>query len=370
MPKPLAVITANDPVSALLTYAEVLSGDKAIFIAPGAIGGIPPELEALPGEVENHIAAIVESSGTTGNPKRISLSLAALLHSARAGQNRLGPAGQWLLALPINFIAGQQVLIRSLLADTQPVIMNTAVPFTAEAFMRSAQLMQAEHKYTSLVPLQLTRLIKLAEEDSAALKLLQSFRAILVGGQATPDELRDRALALGLRVVISYGMTETCGGCVYDGIPLDGVRLKIAPDGRLLIQGKVLAEDQQDWIFTNDLAELSATGELKILGRSDRVIISGGIKMALDRVEYLGGEVPGVSELVAVSLADEQWGERVGICYVGSPEVADDIANRLAELLGPAGKPIRIVRVDKLPKLKTGKSDLMAIRQVFQEEAS
>jgi o-succinylbenzoate---CoA ligase len=370
MHKPLAVVTANEPVSALLTYAEVLAGDKAIFISAPAIGGLPPELEPLPNQVENHIAAIVESSGSSGKPKRISLSLEALLHSARSGQSRLGPDGQWLLALPINFIAGQQVLIRSLLANTQPVIMNTSVPFTAEAFIRSAQLMQNEHKYTSLVPTQLRRLIQLAEQDSAALKIMQSFRAILVGGQATADELRDRARALGLRVVISYGMTETCGGCVYDGIPLDGVRLKIAPDGRLLIQGKVLAENQQDWIFTNDLAELSPAGALSILGRSDRVIISGGVKLALDRVEYLAGEVPGVSELAAVSLSDQQWGERVGICYVGSPEVADDIANRLAELLGPVGKPIRIVRVDKIPRLKTGKSDLMAIKQVFQEEAN
>jgi O-succinylbenzoic acid--CoA ligase len=273
--------------------------------------------------------------------------------------------GQWLLALPINFIAGQQVLIRSLLADQQPVIMNTALPFTAEAFLRSAMLMTNEIRYTSLVPTQLAKLISEAEKSKDMLTALKSFRAILVGGQSTPEELRQKALDLGIKVVVSYGMTETAGGCVYDGVPLEGVRLKIAPDSRLLISGKTLAEGQDDWIFTNDLAELSSDGKLNIIGRADRVIISGGIKLSLERVEYLGSELPGVSEIAAVPLEDETWGQRVGIAYIGSPEVADDIANQLAHLLGPAGKPIRVIRVDKLPKLLTGKSDNRLIAQLF-----
>jgi O-succinylbenzoic acid--CoA ligase len=191
----------------------------------------------------------------------------------------------------------------------------------------------------------------------------------LVGGQATALELQERARTLDLKVVISYGMTETSGGCVYDGIPLEGVRLKIAPDGRLLIQGKTLAEDQDDWIFTNDLAELSESGKLVILGRADRVIISGGLKVSLDRVEYLGSELAGVEELSAVAISDETWGERVGVCYVGSPEVADDIANQLAALLGPAGKPIRVIRVDKLPKLATSKTDTLSVSKLFSQES-
>jgi O-succinylbenzoic acid--CoA ligase len=291
-----------------------------------------------------------------------------LLHAARAGQERLGPLGQWLLALPINFIAGQQVLIRSLLADQQPVIMNTAVPFTAEAFLRSSLLMQSETKYTSLVPYQLAKLVSEAESDKVLLSALRSFTAILVGGQSTPDELRYKALDMGIRVIVSYGMTETAGGCVFDGVPLDGVRLKIAPDSRLLISGKTLAQDQDDWIFTNDLAELSVEGKLNIIGRADRVIVSGGLKIALERVEYLGSELAGVEQISAVAIQDETWGERVGVAYVGSPEVADDIANQLAHLLGPAGKPIRVIRVDKLPKLHTGKTDNRLVAQLFSQE--
>jgi O-succinylbenzoic acid--CoA ligase len=226
-------------------------------------------------------------------------------------------------------------------------------------------LMTNQIRYTSLVPNQLAKLISQADKDKDMLAALKSFRAILVGGQSTPDELRQKALDLGIRIVVSYGMTETAGGCVYDGVPLEGVRLKIAPDSRLLISGKTLAEDQDDWIFTNDLAELASDGKLNIIGRADRVIISGGLKLSLERVEYLGSELPGVSEIAAVSLEDETWGQRVGIAYVGSPEVADDIANQLAHLLGPAGKPIRVIRVDKLPKLLTGKTDNRLVAELF-----
>jgi O-succinylbenzoic acid--CoA ligase len=370
MAKPLAVVPANDTVKALQVMIDVVSSKKAIFVCPPSVNGVMPEFEPTPEFVDDNIACIVESSGSTGIPKRISISLDALTHAATAGQERIGPAGQWLLALPINFIAGQQVLLRSVLADTQPVIMNTSLPFTTEAFFRSANLMSHSNKYTSLVPAQLAKLVAASEKDQALLEVLRGFRAILVGGQATALELQQRALELGLKVVISYGMTETAGGCVYDGIPLEGVRLKIAPDGRLLIQGRTLAEGQDEWIFTNDLAELTDWGKLQILGRADRVIISGGLKVSLDRVEYLGSELPGVEEIAAVAISDETWGERVGICYVGSPEVADEIANQLAGLLGPAGKPIRVIRVDKLPKLATSKIDTLTISRLFQQESN
>jgi O-succinylbenzoic acid--CoA ligase len=107
-----------------------------------------------------------------------------------------------------------------------------------------------------------------------------------------------------------------------------------------------------------------------ILGRADRVIISGGLKVSLDRVEYLGSELPGVQELSAVAISDQTWGERVGVCYVGSPEVADDLANQLADLLGPAGKPIRVIRVDKLPKLATSKIDTLSVSKLFSQESN
>jgi o-succinylbenzoate---CoA ligase len=362
MTKPLVVLAANESFEIFLKLEQLLEGKIALFVAPYLPNS--HSKPSLPETVSDEIALIVESSGSTGEPKRIELSLDAIVNAATASSQYLGPAGQWLLALPLNFIAGQQVLIRSLIAKTQPVMMNSTVSFTAEAFIRSATLMTHKIKYSSLVPYQLVKLLALAKQDEFALETLRSFRALVIGGQSIPKELLLQAKALGLKVVESYGMTETAGGCVYDGIPLTGVKLKIAPDQRLQISGNTLANGLGEWLITNDLAKIES-GKLEIIGRLDRVIISGGIKISLDRIEYLATNIQGVEEISAVSISDSSWGERVGLCYVGSPEVADDIATELAEILGAAGKPIRILRVDKLPRLGNGKPDLLSVARLF-----
>jgi O-succinylbenzoic acid--CoA ligase len=178
-----------------------------------------------------------------------------------------------------------------------------------------------------------------------------------------------------VNIVITYGMTETCGGCVYDGLALDGVQIDLV-GSRIEIAGKILASEIADdsgvqaigeKFITNDLGEFDEDGRLHVLGRIDRVIVSGGLKISLDRVEELARAVPGVAELAATAIADQEWGQRVGIVYLGSPEVADEIALALANDLGPAGKPIRVVRTDGVPKLPSGKHDLQAIKRLFEE---
>lgn len=375
MPKPLKIISANDTFGALVAFGEMLAGKQAIFVNPiertGAseLSSKLPETYGLPDEVEDAIGLIVETSGSTGAPKRIELSLTALVASAKASQDRLGGPGQWLLTLPINYIAGANVLIRSLYADSHPVLMNTAMPFTVDAFSRAASLMTGERRYTSLVPTQFVRLIDAAKMgDDYTLGLLRRFDAILVGGQALLPEVAASAEALGIRMVQTYGMTETCGGCVYDGVPLDGVDVDIYR-GLLRISGVTLAsniETDEGWFSTNDIGDLTDDDRWIVIGRADRVIKSGGIKISLDRVEQLASTVPGVIELVAAPIVDREWGQRVGIVYVGSPEVADDIARALANDLGPAGKPIRVLRTDKIAKLPNGKVDFQTTARLFE----
>lgn len=375
MPKPLKIISANDTFGALVAFGEMLAGKQAIFVNPiertGAseLSSKLPETYGLPNEVDDALALIVETSGSTGAPKRIELSLAAVMASAKASQDRLGGPGQWLLTLPINYIAGANVLIRSLYAETQPVLMNTAMPFTVDAFSRAASLMTGERRYTSLVPTQLVRLIDAAKMgDDYTLGLLRRFDAILVGGQALLPEVSASAEALGIRVIQTYGMTETCGGCVYDGVPLDDVEVDIYR-GLLRISGATLAsniETDEGWFSTNDIGDLTDDDRWIVVGRADRVIKSGGIKISLDRVEQLASTVPGVIELVAAPIVDREWGQRVGIVYVGSPEVADDIARALANDLGPAGKPIRVLRTDKIAKLPNGKVDFQTTARLFE----
>jgi O-succinylbenzoic acid--CoA ligase len=317
------------------------------------------------------VAFIVETSGSTGTPKRIELSVEAALASAQASAARLGGSGQWLLALPINYIAGLNVLIRSAVAETQPVMMNTSVSFTAEAFVRQASMLSADKKFTALVPTQLARLAVAAEHDESVIQALQSFDAILVGGQATSPQLISKLRALNVKLVETYGSAETFGGVVYDGVDLDGVKTSITSDSRIEISSATLANEFRaaGKVVMSDLGEI-VEGKLIVLGRADRVFISGAIKVSLDRVEAVARDVGGVVEVAATAIEDHEWGQRVAILYLGRPEVADEIALRLAEDLGPAAKPLRIIRADRVPKLSSGKHDLQAINQLFEEDKS
>ena len=372
MAKPLKLIAANDTFGALVAFADVLDGKCAIFITAPEVNGKMPETHGLPNEVADDVALIVETSGSTGEPKRIEISREALIASAHAASFVLDSAenaSQWVLALPTNYIAGANVLIRSVMAGTQPVIMNTSVPFTAEAFARSASHLKADKKFTSLVPTQLTRLAKAAEQDDFVLEQLRRFDAILVGGQAADHVLIGNLEKLGINIVTTYGMTETCGGCIYNGLPIGDTEVKII-DTRIALKNSMLANvslDLDGFFVTNDAGEIDHEGRLAVLGRIDRVINSGGVKVALDRVEQLGSRVTGVVDLAAAAIHDMEWGERVGIAYVGSPEVADDIARALANDLGPAGKPVQVIRVDKLPKTANDKNDLKAVSKLFEE---
>jgi O-succinylbenzoic acid--CoA ligase len=379
---PLKLVAANDTFGALVALGEVLAANQAVFITAPEVNGKMPETFGLPDEVEAGVGLIVETSGSSGTPKRVTLSREAILASANAAQIRLGGPGQWLLALPINFVAGANVLIRSLVADTQPVLMNTSVPFTADAFARSASLMTGSRRYTSLVPTQLSRLAAALDDpfsptgtNDFLLAQLRKFDAILVGGQAPQEEIIAPLKALGINIVVTYGMTETGGGCVYDGVPLEAVQVDLVGN-RIQISGKVLADEIADesgshpigdHFLTSDLGEFDSEGRLQVLGRIDRVIVSGGLKISLDRVEELARAVPGVAELAATAIADAEWGQRVGIVYLGSPEVADEIALALANDLGPAGKPVRVIRTDGVPRLPSGKHDLQAIKRLFEE---
>jgi O-succinylbenzoic acid--CoA ligase len=319
-----------------------------------------PQVHGLPDEVAEEVALIVESSGSTGTPKRIELSANSLLASANASADYLGGHGQWLLALPINYIAGINVLVRSVVADTQPVMMNTQLPFTAEGFSRAALLMTAERRYTSLVPLQLSKLAAAAQVDPILYSQLKRFDAILVGGQLPDMDLVNRLRSEGIKIVVSYGMAETAGGCVYDGYPLQGVDVKIE-SGLIAIAGPTLANGLGDWFVTQDLGDV-ISGRLEVLGRADRVIISGGVKVSLESVEQFAAALPGVMEVAAISIKSS-FGESVAIVYTGSPEVS---FAALADL-SIAAKPAKVIRVEKLPRLVSGKPDLMALQAIANQ---
>ncbi|MBA3741857.1 AMP-binding protein, partial [Sporichthya sp.] len=248
-------------------------------------------------------AVVVATSGSTGTPKGVRISARALRHSARATQEFLGGEGQWLLAMSAARIAGLQVVLRSRAAGIEPAVLDTSAGFRPDAFAATVAGMTGERRYVSLVPTQLIRLLDAGVD-------LTGLDAILLGGGPIPAGLVDRAATAGARVVRTYGMTETCGGCVYDGLPLEKVGLRITEDGLVAITGPVLARgylggpDFGGEFVSSDLGRLDPDGEgrdvLTVLGRADDVILSGGVNVPAQSVEQVLAGHPGVAEVVVV----------------------------------------------------------------------
>lgn len=249
----LKLVAANDVVGAQLAVIDALAGIHALFITPPEVNGLMAEVHGLDAEVPDGVAFIVESSGSSGSPKRIRHSAAAALAAAKLSADRLGQQGQWLLALPTNYIAGLNVLVRSAYAETQPIVMNTAVSFTAEAFTLNTSMLRNQHKFTALVPTQLQRLIAAADHDDSVIAAMRSYDAILVGGQSVPENLMNQLLDLRINVIESYGAAETFGGVVYDGVPLSSVNVSLESDERIAITSPTLAIDEQPKFITNDI---------------------------------------------------------------------------------------------------------------------
>lgn len=361
----------------MLRLALTAQGD-AVMPVPG------PATSARALVVPRRVAVVIETSGSTGVPKRVMLSTNALLASAAASSVALGGPGQWLLALPAHYIAGVQVLVRSIAAETTPLVLPQG-PFDAAAFFRLAERFTEPLRFTSLVPVQLARLMDAAVQDRRSLTVLRRFTAILVGGQAVPAELLRRADELDLRVVRSYGSSETSGGCVYDGTPIGDTTVRVV-DGQLEISGAVLAEGYLGdpartaenftvqhgvrWYRTGDLGAVdAATGIVRVFGRADNVIISGGEKVSLDAVERIVRSLPGLAEAVVVRGDDAEWGQVpvVVVPVAAGPAGADleRIREAVAAVLGKAARPSLVVTVPSIPALSSGKPDRQALQRIL-----
>jgi len=244
--------------------------------------------------------------------------------------------------------------------------MNTGVSFTAEGFVRAASLMNGARRYTSLVPAQLSLLADASNTDAAVLSALKSFDAILVGGQAPSQATVDALRQHGVNIVVTYGMTETAGGCVYDGFPLDGVKIGLTEDGQIFVRGATMANGLGEHFETNDIGFVDENGALVVTGRRDRVINSGGIKLSLDLVEQWVRSQPNVSDAAALPLENEKYGDSF-ICWVVTKNaLGTEIDHDLAvEALGKAASNAVWANVEALPLLSNGKTDLQRLMQSF-----
>ncbi|MGY1737875.1 o-succinylbenzoate--CoA ligase [Geodermatophilus sp. SYSU D00684] len=366
MIRQLTVLPAPDAPDAVLgtvlpAVRACLEGAAPLAVLPaGPPAAAAREVLAPDEPLEDGADLVVVTSGSTGGPRGVLLPAAALRASATATLDRLGGPGAWLLALPVSAIAGLQVLVRSVLGGTAPTVLAAGEDLAA-----AVARMPAGRRHTALVPTQLRRYL---EREPAALR---AFDAVLVGGAATDPALLARAREAGVAVVTTYGTTETAGGCVYDGVPLDGVRVRVDDEG-IAIAGPVLAlgyrrdPDGTAVAFaggefrTRDAGSVGPDGRLTVVGRLDDVVVTGGVNVAPQAVEGALREHPAVADAVVFGRPDEEWGQRVVAAVVPAPGAAPDLAALrpwVAERLGGPSAPRELHLIGSVPTLHTGKPD-------------
>lgn len=322
--------------------------------------------------IDDAVGVVLSTSGTTGTPKGAMLTAAALVASAEATHVRLGGPGRWLLALPAYHVAGFQVLVRSAVSGQRPV----AVPasFEPAELAQAIDAMGRGRRYASLVAAQLDK----ALADAGAAAALADLDAVLIGGGPMPAGIAERATRAGVSVVRTYGMSETAGGCVYDGQPLRGVEVRV-DDGRVSLGGATVAAGYRNpvtpdpfaepgWFRTDDVGAIDDSGQLRVLGRADDAISTGGLTVFPGVVEAALATHPAVTECAVFGVADDRLGQRVVAAIVVAPGLSvslSDLRSHANLTLPPTAAPRQLHVVDELPRRGIGKLDRRALATMF-----
>ncbi|MCK7637458.1 o-succinylbenzoate--CoA ligase [Corynebacterium sp. P7202] len=379
--RPLPV-PPGDPASILPDLADAIAGNVTWLPVPAGRGRADRDRAELlirsqrcGAPVDPDIAVVVATSGSTGTPKGALLTPGNLVSAADATHTALGGEGHWLLAMPGHHIAGLQVLVRALVAGTAPLHLDVSDGFHVDAFAATtSELVAAAARddtpaYTALVPLQLAK----ALDTLAGIEALRKFDAVLIGGGHLPRHLRQSCDRLGIRIVSTYGSSETTGGCVYDGHPVPGARVRIR-DGRILLGGPMIAAGYRNpppgddsfaepgWFATRDRGEIT-DGLLTVTGRLDDIIDSGGLKLHPGVVEKAMLDITGVDGACVVGVPHPRLGQAVVAAYTGSIDPCQVIEG-LDEL--PRWQlPKDVRRLSTMPVTGPGKPDRDAVRRLF-----
>lgn len=377
--QPLHLKTGAGALAATPALAEALAGKRSLLPVPA---DDPARAELLArtqraGEpIDAGIALVACTSGSTGTPKGAELSADNLIASIDATHARLGGPGQWLLATPPEHIAGLQVLLRTIRAGEEPAAMDLSGGFDPAAFAAAVHGMTGRRRYSSLVPLQLGRVLA----DAGATAALASLDAVLVGGQATEPGLLRRAHEAGVNAVTSYGSSETSGGVVYGGEPLDGVDVSVDDSGRIVIAGPMVAHGYRNvddpnlsgGVFrTSDAGAIDDRGTVSVLGRVDDIIISGGLKFLPGPIEETLAAHPAVDSAAVVGVPHPELGHAIAAAVVASGPTPENLPEVLRDhCAGELSKhqaPRYVAVVKQLPALPSGKLDRKGLARTLAE---
>lgn len=331
-----------------VTSAEVLTLEQRLrHLLDGGPGFVIGAEHPLP----DSVALGVYTSGSTGSPKLVGLTRENLLRSARASLSRLSAqtGATWSVKLPLHHIAGVQVITRS--------IVNEGV------------LVSGHADYTSIVPTQLVQ----ALDGAPLIEELQYAKAVLLGGGRIDPDVLDQAAKNGINIITTYGMTETAGGCVYDGLPLDEVEIAL-DDQRIKIRGPLVAAGYfnndrahhehfvNGWFLTQDRGHFDK-GRLVIDGRIDDIIISGGENISLTDVEQTLIKHPKVKDVICFGVPDRTWGELLVAAVVASDSLT---LEELREFMQGRrfAAPRKLMLLQQLPRTELGKPDRTQLRKM------
>lgn len=328
--------------------------------------------------IDADIALVMATSGSTGTPKGAMLTPLNLVSSADATHQFLGGEGAWLLAMPAHHIAGVQVLIRSLIAGIDPMVVDVSNGFSVAEFAGAAARLkhEAERCYTALTPMQLLK----AMDTLLGIEALRLFDAILVGGAPLRADDQRAAKELGITIVSTYGSSETSGGCVYNGKPIPGAKVRVTGE-RIYLGGPMVTQGYRNadvlrtndafaepgWFATTDTGELN-DGVLTVTGRMDTIIDTGGLKIHPEVLERRMTDLVDVTAACVVGIPDHRLGQAIVAAYEGSADPTE-IIEALDDL--PRWQlPKEVRRVDSLPLAGPGKADRQKVIELFKDLAS
>lgn len=381
-PAPHTVVVLREPESVSPATLRGSAATPQEAFPEERYPGLAREIDQDPAFFDGIDLVVPTSGSSAGAPRLVGLSTEALIASAKATELALNGPGRWILALPTHHIAGAMVLLRAAVAETNPQIVDTSEGFSPEALLPAVRGATQDDMpgYLSLVPTQLSQCL----DAEQVVEALRSLSAILVGGAATNQQLLARAREAGLRVRTTYGMTETAGGCVYDGLPLPGTSVRAVDwDGRtrLAINGPTLMTRYLDadspffeegghrWLLTGDLGIIRASGTVEVRGRADDVIVSGGLSIAPGLVRHAVRSHEGISDAWIMATPDAKWGhvvtalvipERMPSDSLEMAKLGSSVREHAAAHIGRAQAPRRVVAIDSLPYLGYDKIDRAA----------